>query len=227
MPNQFMPIGQGTSPEAATNQINQNFAKLDAEAVTKTFNGPNGTQAVIQGRLPNDLGYGMLLNDASGMPLIYMAVDQNGLPVMKVAKTGYDATTASDDQLVFNSAQNVFKVVDTGNLSMPAQNVPNGDFITRSAAATFTAQSSTPVVIAYGRRTTNNDSFVWGGVRPGATIISGAGGGVTLLDYEYLTMDITTSSVTFNAETSNGRGSNFDALPYTITYYVLQESISG
>lgn len=51
--------------------------------------------------------------------------------VVKVAKTGYDANSATDDQLVFNSAQNVFKIVDKVTLSysgasVSTQSVPHG-----------------------------------------------------------------------------------------------------
>ena len=37
--------------------------------------------------------------------------DDTGTMVVKVAKPGYDANSATDDQLIFNSAQNTFKIV--------------------------------------------------------------------------------------------------------------------
>lgn len=37
---------------------------------------------------------------------------------LKVSKDSYDVKTATDDQLVFNSSQNVFKIVTTGTTSL-------------------------------------------------------------------------------------------------------------
>lgn len=45
--------------------------------------------------------------------------DDTGTMVVKVAKPGYDANSATDDQLIFNSAQNVFKIVQKGTAIVP------------------------------------------------------------------------------------------------------------
>lgn len=122
MPNRFTPVTSSMTAPAIVNQINQNFSKLDAESVTKTFSGPQGRSSLIQGRLPDDLGYGQILYDRSGKAVIYMAVDKNGKPILKVAKDNQDATVATDDQLIFNSSQNTFKIAtsDTVILTRPA-----------------------------------------------------------------------------------------------------------
>lgn len=117
MPNKFMPIQNGELP-AVLGQINNNFAQLDAEAVTKTFNNNQGNIGLVQGRLPNDLGTGTLLYGLDGKALIAMYVDADGQPILKVAKEGYDATTATDAQLAFNSAQNTLRIVKTVPISV-------------------------------------------------------------------------------------------------------------
>jgi hypothetical protein len=119
MPNRFTFINSNSSTPALVNQINQNFAKLDNEGVTKAFSGANG-KSLIQGKLPGDLGHGQVLYDPSGKAAIYMAIDSTGKPVLKVAKDGKDATTDADADMVFNSAQNVLKVVGSGTVTTPA-----------------------------------------------------------------------------------------------------------
>lgn len=126
MPNRFTPINTSSPTDKALNQINQNFARLDNESVTKVFSGQGGMKAVIQGRLPNDTGYGQTLYDNTGNAVIYMAV-KNGQPILKVAKAGKDAITGDDSDMIFNSSQNTFKIIQAltfplnraaGNLSI-------------------------------------------------------------------------------------------------------------
>lgn len=119
MANKFQPINPNSDMASIVNQINQNFAMLDAEVVTKTFRNGKGDTGLITGRLPNELGTGTLLYGLDGKALISMRVDEDGEPSLRVAKAGYDATTASDDQLAFNSAQNTLKVVQTGTIMLP------------------------------------------------------------------------------------------------------------
>jgi len=120
MPNLFSPIQSGTNWEQALATINNNFAQLDNEAVTKTFNGPVGTPTFIQGKLPNNLGTGILMKDTTGAVSIAAYIDANNNPVLKVAKTGKDAVTGSNSDLVFNSAQDVFKIVATDTGTIPS-----------------------------------------------------------------------------------------------------------
>lgn len=104
-------------------QVNQNFATIRGEQTRKSFKNPNTRQdGYIQGQLPNSLGTGFIMNDNAGIPAIYGAVDNSGKPVLKVAKEGMDATTAGDNDLVFNSARNFFKIVATGAASVSYTN---------------------------------------------------------------------------------------------------------
>jgi len=135
MPNQFTPVTTNNQA-AAMNQINSNFRKLDAEAVTKVFGAQNNPDKVligktgdstlglsykkddadklVVGKLP-DGTYGIIFYDANELPSIYMAIDVNGKPVMKVAKEGKNAQTGVNEDLVFNSTQNTFKIVKTAS----------------------------------------------------------------------------------------------------------------
>lgn len=70
--------------------------------------------------------------------LIRMLILANGSDfVMKVSKEGFDALTASNEDLIFNSSQNIFKIVDSDTVTAPV------------ATATMTAST-----MAYGSATT-------------------------------------------------------------------------
>lgn len=76
--------------------------------------------------------------------------DSAGRVVVKVAKPGFDAASAEDDELIFNSQQNVLKVIDTDTLTLPGFNLGSNDFRagTRKVAH---GQSEIPIIKAYGR----------------------------------------------------------------------------
>lgn len=114
MPNRFIPLHAGTDMNQVLAILNKNFGELDNESVTKIFNVTNNSPGFIQGKLPNNLGYGFLLYAADGKVAIACYINSNGRPILKIAKDGFDALTATNDQLIFNSDQNVFKIVSTG-----------------------------------------------------------------------------------------------------------------
>ena len=93
MPNKFVPVNPGSDFKAATNQINRNFAELDREAVTKTFKGPNSTNAIIEGRLP-DGKYGRLQSDPDGTRRILLGqAPDDGRQGFWITKSGKDVIT--------------------------------------------------------------------------------------------------------------------------------------
>jgi hypothetical protein len=59
MPFRFIPVNPGTDYDQAMAVMNNNFAQLDNETVTKTFKQANGN-AIVEGKLPYDGGYGSM-----------------------------------------------------------------------------------------------------------------------------------------------------------------------
>lgn len=86
MPNLFNPIDPSTSQSNAMAQINNNFAKLDQEVVTKVFRGESGDDVII-GKLPNGM-YGMLFY-LNGTPHIIITATTG----MVAAEPGTDVLT--------------------------------------------------------------------------------------------------------------------------------------
>lgn len=65
MSNRFGRILSSGSPQAAYNQINQNFAKLDAEVTTKQFRGNNGESLLIGKTGDDTFGIKMSSDDST------------------------------------------------------------------------------------------------------------------------------------------------------------------
>lgn len=140
--------------------------------------------------------------------LIRLLILANGTDfAMKVAKDGYDATTATNDQLVFNSEQNVFKIVSKGTATIGA--------VGASAIGSTTITHGLgyiPAVLAYQTDGTNYftvpfTSFVSGGANDGKMSLN-----------VYVIANST--QVTFYAVTSSfGSTSGL-----TFSYYLMQES---
>lgn len=85
MPNRLVPVNPGTDFAQAMAVINNNFAQLDSESVTKTFRQASGN-AIVEGKLPYDGGYGFLLYDENGLPSIIIGRDPYGNMVIAAAK---------------------------------------------------------------------------------------------------------------------------------------------
>lgn len=85
--------------------------------------------------------------DSTSLPQLLILADGDDF-VMKVAKSGHDVTTASPENLVFNSAQNLPKIATTlsGSISLnfPSVNVP------ASTAQTFGGFSTNSLVMPHG-----------------------------------------------------------------------------
>lgn len=97
MPNRFQPIQVGTDQSQQLAIINNNFAQLDNENVSKIF------------------------YDVNGVPSISIGVGQDKTSRIRVARVGIDVTKATDDQLAFNSAQNTVLINNTATISLPGK----------------------------------------------------------------------------------------------------------
>ena len=110
MSDRFLPIPSGTSPEQMLAMINRNFAELDRQATNQLYKDENGIPSISIGVLPG------------------------GTTQIKVAKSGFDVTTCPDADLIFNSAQNVFKIVGSGTLSLTHDIGGSSNVITTTAS---------------------------------------------------------------------------------------------
>lgn len=71
---------------------------------------------------------------------------------LKVSKPGYDVGNATNDQLIFNSSQNVFKIVQTGSVTIPSCTVTTAatSYGSNAAAASITHNLGyVPILLAF------------------------------------------------------------------------------
>lgn len=92
MPYRFAPIGSNSSLEQALAVINNNFAQLDGETVVKTFKQPGGN-SIVQGKLPYEGGYGILIYDTDLIPRILIGIAPDGEIDMAASESGEDITS--------------------------------------------------------------------------------------------------------------------------------------
>lgn len=84
------------NPQEHINQTNTAIRELNARDITEVFKDDTGVRRVLIGK------------------------GADGFYGLKVSKPTFDVYTAEDDELVFNSSQNVFKIVQTGVGTLPS-----------------------------------------------------------------------------------------------------------
>jgi len=239
MPNQFTPVTT-TNQQAALNQINNNFRKLDAESVTKTFGGQNQDEKlligktgdstlglsykkdeqdkIVVGKLP-DGTYGIIFYDNDGLPSIYMSITADGVPVLKVAKEGKDASSASGDDLIFSSAQDVLKVVKTGTVNIVPPAVWTS--MTSTTVAIPHGLSIEPAVLAY----VNNPVISGlGYTTPGLSVVPSNLYLNTSGNLIYSSMRVDSTNLYLEITNVTPFSGGWDGFTWSFKYYILQQS---
>lgn len=135
---------------------------------------------------------------------------------MFVGKDGVDVTTNSDPaNLIFNSSQDVFKIVATGNINSPALSISNpgaGNFANGSATTTVAhGLSFAPLLIAFGLDGSKYAQL------PYTTYVAG------IWETFYLEVDATNVYFSVQAMVS-GTGLSLPGGFVPAKYYLLQET---
>lgn len=178
----FQGVSSDNSNAQNMNQINDLARDVQSKERVQIFKDDAGTRRVL-------LGKG--LNDFFGL---------------KVSPEGVDVYDATDSQLIFNSDQNIFKIVSSGttSLSQPANTasvtvvVPHG-------------QSAPPAVTAYLQDSTDYFPLPLSFINSGAT---------TLDLLQYISFYVDSTNITFYCTSPL----TFGAHTYSIKYYILQET---
>lgn len=211
----FQPLQDTSSGSMNLAQINKMLAQLNHEQQIKVFKGAGGYNAIIEGRLPNDLGYGFQFNDSSETPRIVIYVNTDGEPVLKTSPTGVNASTADDEDLTFNSQRNVFKVIASGTFESPALDAAGGADDTSTVVTDTGIDSPTP--LAYAAYVVNDS----GGYNQLPFTAINYSGFYQL--YRTMAVVLSGSDVQLHTYSQNFTGSPVDAV--TIKYFLFAESI--
>lgn len=89
----FRPLNSSNSTGQNYGQLNDMIRQINKEQTTKTFKQPGGN-AIINGKLPYDGGYGSLYYDSNGVPSIVVGILPDGTTGLVIAKPGENVLDA-------------------------------------------------------------------------------------------------------------------------------------
>lgn len=144
--------------------------------------------------------------------------DGSGNFVVKIAQDGFDVLTATSAQLIFNSANNIFKIVKSATIDLGTSTVVSG---TANTATVAHGLSSAPLAIAFGTVTdvTNGTRTV-----PLPHYTLGTTSGISS------TVRVVVASLTISTDATNInfslRGNAIDTSA-TVRYYIIQETATS
>lgn len=184
----FQLIGAGSDLNSTQTQMNKNILELKNNETTTIFKDDTGTRRVLLGK------------------------GADGFYGVKVSEAGKDVYSASDDELVFNSGQNVFKIVQTGEIT-----VTHAASSTQDKVEINHGLSYTPAYLAF---TVTEDGYYQ---QAPYTLFKSSGVDV---GKTYVAYDAYVNDTVFGCRVStNSVSSRFaDTYDVIFKYYLLQES---
>lgn len=140
--------------------------------------------------------------------------DGSGNYVVKVAKDGFDVLTASDGDLIFNSANNLFKIVSSGTISISHNHTSANSAKTTTQAH---GQNGRPIIMAWA------NNLVAPGV-PGTPsyqmpFLYPAASGANLVISTLLDVHVDGTNITITTWSTN-----ITTITADIKYYIVQET---
>lgn len=131
--------------EDLLNSMNNLVRESNSRDVTQIYKDDSGNYGVIIGKKPSGKRGILIYNN--GVPQIDFGQLEDGTSGMKVSEDGTNVLTADNEELVFNSAQNVFKIIYKGTSSIPSFVTGTGQ--SASLVTIPHGQSFTPIVQVY------------------------------------------------------------------------------
>lgn len=181
------PVSGDNSAAALANQVNSVIRDVQGLQTVNVFKDETGTRRVLLGK-QGDGSYGL-----------------------KVSQPTFDVYTAADDDLIFNSSNNVPKIVVSDTATIDATSSTAGSAITETVPHNL---GYVPAFWAY---------FSAGGFYyqiPNATGWGASGGVMTFTNWLFASVDANNIYLTFIPSSTGNLGT------FPIKYYLLQESAS-
>lgn len=89
----YRPISSTNKYSQNWNEVNNMVRQLNKEQITKTYK-QSGGNAILQGKLPYDGGYGSLYYDTAGIPSVVIGILPDGTVGIVTAKPGENVIDA-------------------------------------------------------------------------------------------------------------------------------------
>lgn len=170
---------------------------------------------------------GLTSYDGTGTRRLLAGTYPDGSVKIKLSQDTYDVATATDDQLIWSSDFNMFKIVKTGTLSIPSipvANPPGSYFQIETESVDTGIVSDTALsYVAYMDSGTGQSQLPYMAVSADINSIPNSGG--ILAIYQARTT-VTDGTVRFTVT-----GTNFDVVlptqPTSVRYYILKETAAA
>lgn len=192
----------------------------------KQIVGNNGTSQIVNYGVQSDGNFALKFFDANGVGVARFGQYEDGTIALKVAKSGQEVDTATDSNLIFNSAQDIFKIVGSGTLSLSGN---TGTFGAGSGLIIIASGSYThglgyvPGVLIYGVDNNGNETPISSGV-----VLSGFSGSGSNIFAFSIERDIvlTSSTISFSLVWRYTLAAGTSSQPWAESYkfYFLQET---
>lgn len=213
-------IGDSSDLRNVVGDVNKVILDLKSQEQTRVTRRAQGDNAIVEGRLPNEIGYGELLYDTNGSPRILMAIGSDNEPIFKISQSGIDVTTAASTDLVFDSSRVAVQIISSGTFTISGGTVSSASFLSRDTTVSYDPQSTRPIVLAF-HTTSAALGQLWSGMIPTQWTTSSSS--VTITRMELFTMDVGLSSTTFTNRTDNGTAISVAANTWSARYFVLNQ----
>lgn len=209
-------MGQQSSPQHST--ANGKFL-IDFANDNLVISNDSNQKILTLGKQPNGL-FSLLFNNGSDNVLL-VGQDSTGAYVVKIAEAGYDPVTASNANLVFNSNQKTFQIVDQGSVPFSVTST--------SGAVGYSTASITHdlgyVPLSFSMVSIDQDWNGQAGLFPVPYIfpnaVAGVDGGATFMIVSFVrVLNVTNTEIEFAIGEIAG-GSTISGTIYT---YFLQEN---
>lgn len=190
--------GDTRDQDSVINQINQNIAQLKVDEQTKIVKDDAGTRRILLGK------------------------GKNGFYGLKISQEGTDVYDGDDLDMVFNSDNNLFKIVDSGTVTLTGGTVAANDTTAFTSPLINHSVGEPPVVLAfYG-----SDEILapWGGDK--IDTWSDVGTHFEIIRFYSQIIESTATTVQFQVLFKNAEGSTTTFDDILIKYFILQETLS-
>jgi len=118
MANTLPNVPPQASPDQQNAVLNQVIDYLNQQQQSQVlFNTAGNPIVSINNGSKGNAGF--TVYDKNGLPLALFGQYPDGSIALKVAKSGKDVTTAATGDLIFSSANNIFKIVQVGTINIP------------------------------------------------------------------------------------------------------------
>jgi hypothetical protein len=170
---------------------------------------------------------GRMIVSKNTIDLMLAGKDDQGNVVVKIALDGIDVKTASDDQLIFNSAQNVLKVIDIIPLTVPASSTTAHTTDHQdSVNINLTNYPADIIILPLFRDGINSPTNIWQGNKTyGPYSVGGASVGVGLIQEFYASLGTgSPDNIKFSYDVFNAGYGAITLGPYDLSIYILQQT---